>query len=132
MNWTPLWVADFPIPPHALAAIACIILGAVQFTLPKGTPGHRALGWVWVILMASVGISGLFIWEIQMVGLFSPIHLLSLWLLYSLYGAVRDARKGNIKAHKRNMITTYALALCITGLFTFWPGRIMHQILFGS
>ena len=30
------------------------------------------------------------------------------------------------------MAWVYALALVVTGLFTLWPGRIMHQVLFGS
>ena len=131
MNFEPLLTALAPIPSHAFAAMACMIAGAIQLWMTKGTQTHRILGWIWVILMAYVALTGLFIWEIRLFWLFSPIHLLSLWLLYSLYRAVRDARAGNIRAHKRNMITTYILALLVTGLFTFLPGRTMYAVLFG-
>jgi uncharacterized membrane protein len=30
------------------------------------------------------------------------------------------------------MIWLYALALVATGLFTLWPGRIMHAVVFGQ
>jgi uncharacterized membrane protein len=29
------------------------------------------------------------------------------------------------------MVLLYILALLVTGLFTFWPGRVMHGVLFG-
>jgi uncharacterized membrane protein len=29
------------------------------------------------------------------------------------------------------MFWIYALALIVTGLFTLWPGRIMHEVIFG-
>jgi uncharacterized membrane protein len=29
------------------------------------------------------------------------------------------------------MISIYSLALVVTGLFTLWPGRIAHKVLFG-
>ena len=30
------------------------------------------------------------------------------------------------------MLGIFTGALVIAGLFTFWPGRIMHEVLFGS
>jgi uncharacterized membrane protein len=29
------------------------------------------------------------------------------------------------------MILLFWLALVLTGIFTFWPGRVMHMVLFG-
>ena len=82
--------------------------------------------------MAGVAISGLFIHETRMVGLFSPIHLLSLLTLAGLWVAILRARSGNIAGHRRVMMLLFWLALVLTGLFTFWPGRVMHQLLFGA
>ena len=78
-----------------------------------------------------MAISSFFIHEIKMLGPFSVIHLLSLFTLYSVVGAISSARAGNIQKHKRDMITLYALALILTGAFTLLPGRIMNSVIFG-
>ena len=38
------------------------------------------------------------------------------------------ARKKQIKKHQRIMSYAYLLGLIITGFFTLWPGRLLHQI----
>ena len=131
INPAPLLDAAPPIPFHALAALAAAGLGAGQLWRPKGGRMHRRLGYLWVALMASVAISGLFIHELRMVGAFSPIHLLSLVTLASLWIAVSRARRRDIAGHRRVMILLFWLALVLTGIFTFWPGRVMHMVLFG-
>ncbi len=49
----------------------------------------------------------------------------------SLVMAVYLARHGNIRQHKIWMVLLYILALLVTGVFTLWPGRVMHGVLFG-
>ena len=120
-----------PIPLHALAAIVAILLGAIQLLSPKGTMIHKALGYVWVLLMLAVSVSSLFIHEINMWGKYSPIHILSLWTIFCLLLAIYFVRIGNIKRHKQTMTVLYLLALILTGLFTLLPGRVMHVIIFG-
>ena len=120
-----------PIPLHALAAIVAILLGAIQLLSRKGTLIHKALGWVWVLLMLAVSVSSLFIHEINMWGKYSPIHILSLWTISCLLLAIYFVRKGNIKRHKQTMTVLYLLALILTGLFTLLPGRVMHMVIFG-
>ena len=120
-----------PIPSHALAALAAVILGGAQLAISKGTVRHRASGWIWIGLMAYVAVSSFFISELRLWGAFSPIHLLSVWTLFSLVIAVYHARRGNIRQHKIWMSLLYIGALLITGLFTLWPGRVMHGVLFG-
>ena len=120
-----------PIPLHALAAIVAILLGAIQLLSPKGTMIHKALGYVWVLLMLVVSVSSLFIHEINMWGKYSPIHILSLYTIATLFQAIYFARVGNIKRHKQTMTLLYLLALILTGLFTLLPGRVMHMIIFG-
>jgi len=132
MNPAPLVEAAAPIPFHALAAFAAAALGAAQLWRPKGGRIHRQLGYLWVVLMAGVAISGLFIHEIRMFGWFSPIHLLSLLTLASLWVAISRARRRDIKGHRLVMILLFWLALGLTGIFTFWPGRVMHEVLFGA
>ena len=129
---SPLFQAAAPIPFHALAALAAAGLGAMQLWRPKGGRLHRQLGYLWAALMAGVAISGLFIHELRMIGPFSPIHLLSLITLASLWIAISRARRRDIARHRRVMLLLFWLALVLTGAFTFWPGRVMHQVLFGA
>ena len=127
----PLLSAASPIPSHAFAAMGAVVIGGAQMVLKKGTLRHRIAGWIWVSLMAYVAISSFFISETRMWGAYSPIHLLSIWTIVSLCVAVYMARAGNITHHKYWMGSLYVLALIVTGLFTLWPGRIMHEVLFG-
>ena len=59
-----------PIPSHALAAVAAVVLGGVQLTSAKGTATarHRALGCAWVGLMTYVATSSFFISELKLWG----------------------------------------------------------------
>lgn len=121
-----------PIPSHALVALLAVLLGGLQLSRAKGTAQHRLLGWIWVALMAYVAASSFLISEIKLWGAFSPIHLLSVWTLISLVMAIFHVRRGNIRQHKIWMMLLYVLALLVTGLFTLWPGRVMHAVLFGA
>ena len=132
MTFDPLLGAPAPIPLHGLLALCAIVLGAVQFALPKGRRLHRVLGWIRVLIMAGIALSAIPINEIRLWGRWSPIHLLIPVTLASLVFAIRAARRRNIKAHRQTMIQLYLLALIVTGLFTLMPGRVMHQIVFGN
>lgn len=120
-----------PIPLHAVAAMAAIILGGVQFHMKKGGILHKLIGRTWIGLMVVVSVSSFFIHKIELWGAYSPIHLLSVWTIFSLGLAIYYVRVGNIKRHKQVMIALYGFALLLTGLFTLMPGRVMHQIVFG-
>jgi uncharacterized membrane protein len=117
-----------PIALHGFAALAAFLLGLSQLLLPKGT--HRAVGWTWVILMAIVAISSFQIHTICTFAGFSPIHALSLFTLVCLPIAVQHASKDRIQSHKYFML--FFFALVVAGLFTLVPGRIMHDVAFGT
>jgi uncharacterized membrane protein len=131
MSLAPLLDAVPPIPVHAFAAMAAFALGVVQLAAPKGTLPHRTLGWIWVALMAVVAISAFWIHQLRIVGPFSPIHLLSIYVPIMLVVGVLAARRHNVQRHRRTMIGLFAGALIIAGLFTFMPGRVMHAVVFG-
>ncbi|WP_441236349.1 DUF2306 domain-containing protein [Bradyrhizobium sp. 930_D9_N1_4] len=131
MSLTPLLEAAPAIPLHAFAAMAAFVLGIVQLAAPKGTLPHRALGWTWVGLMLVVALSSFWIHQIRLVGPWSPIHLLSIFALVMLVLGVTAARTRNVRRHKITMISIFFGALVIAGLFTFLPGRIMHEVVFG-
>jgi len=132
MSLQPLLNAAPAIQLHAFAAIGAIALGLVQFVAPKGTVPHRALGWIWVALMAIICITSFWSQDLSVWGRWSPIHLLSIFTLATLPLAVLHARGHRVNKHRNAMIGMFAGALLIAGLFTFMPGRIMHQIAFGN
>src|SRR5205823_5181919 len=92
MSLEPLFQAPLVIQIHAICAFLALLLGAVQLFRKKGDPVHRALGKTWVGLMAFVALSSFFIWTLRVVWLFSPIHLLSIFVLVMLWRGVTRAR----------------------------------------
>ena len=131
MFLSPLLEASSAIQLHAFAALGAFALGVVQMAAPKGTLPHRSIGWIWVALMLIVSISAFRIQEIRLWGPWSPIHLLAIFTLVMLPIAVLHARRHRVQNHRWSMIGIFAGALVIAGLFTFVPGRIMHQVVLG-
>jgi uncharacterized membrane protein len=131
MSLAPLLDAAPAIPFHAFAAMAAFVLGLVQFAAPKGTLPHRTMGWIWVGLMAIVAVSSFWIHQIRLFRPWSPIHLLSIFTPIMLVVGVMAARGHNVRRHKITMISIFAGALVVAGLFTLAPGRIMHTVIFG-
>ncbi len=121
-TWTPTIVV------HATCATVALGLGAFVLARRKGTPSHRALGWLWVLLMAVVASTSFVIYRES----WSWIHALSVWTLVSLVYGVRMARRRKVKAHRYTMILLFLGALVITGLFTLLPGRLIGQFVWGS
>jgi uncharacterized membrane protein len=130
MTLEPLIAAGPVVETHAFAAILGLGLGALQFAMPKGTPGHRYLGRIWVGLLAFVALSSFGIHIVRQIGPFSWIHGLSLLTLGTLAAGIALARMGRIEAHRWTMIGLFAGGLVITGLFTLMPGRVMYRVLF--
>lgn len=132
MTLEPLLTASPAIQIHAAAAIAAFVLGGVVLFRRKGGKIHMALGRAWVLLMLTVVFSSFFIHTINLWGIWSPIHLLSIGTFFSLVYGFVAIRRRNVMLHKRMMQGTYVGALIIAGLFTFLPGRIMHEVLFSG
>ena len=132
MTLQPLLDASPAIQVHAFAAMSAFALGIVQFAAPKGTIPHRTIGWIWVVLMAIVCVTSFWIHDLRMWGIWSPIHLLSIFTLAMLPLAVLHARRHRVTQHRNAMIAMFCGALLIAGLFTFVPGRIMYKVAFGG
>jgi uncharacterized membrane protein len=131
MSLAPLLDAAPAIPVHAFAAMAAFGLGVVQLAAPKGTLPHRTIGWIWVVLMLAVAISSFWIHQIRLVGPWSPIHLLSIFVLIAVPLGVWRAHRHRVGDHRRIMILVFLGGLLAAGLFTLLPGRIMHAVVFG-
>lgn len=132
MSLEPLLTASLAVRVHAFPAITAFALGLVQLAAPKGTLPHRAMGWIWIVLMSMVAISSFFIHTICTVGPFSIIHLLSIVTLAILPIGVMRARRRDIRGHRRSMQLLFLGALLVAGVFTFMPGRIMHDVVFDT
>ncbi|MEO1136446.1 MAG: DUF2306 domain-containing protein [Pseudomonadota bacterium] len=138
MSLQPLLEASWVIQLHAFAAFAAFVLGLVQLAAPKGTLPHRSLGFVWVVLMAAVTISSIFIRPSQTTGLpisqwFGWIHVFTIITAYGLIGGIIILVKGgpSLKKHKGPFIGIFFGGIIVAGAFSFMPGRIMHDVLFG-
>lgn len=130
MTFEPLLHAPIAIRIHVAAVIPAALLGTYVLLRPKGTPMHRLLGKTWLVLMVVTALSSLFIHQINMFYGFSPIHLLSVYVLFGCWGAIANARKHNIEAHKRIVRGLYFGGIIGAGAFTFLPSRIMNKVAF--
>ncbi len=102
---------------------------------PKGTPGHRALGRVYLVLMGTTAVVSL--WLPAAVGPrwldhFGFIHGLSVLTLVTVPLAWLAVRGGHVAVHRAAMIGLYCGGLLIAGAFAFAPGRLLHRWLFGG
>jgi uncharacterized membrane protein len=131
MTLAPLLNAGPVIQVHAFAALAAFTLGVIQLASPKGTFPHRTIGRTWVVLMPAIALSSFFIHGIRLWGLFSPIHLLSIFTLAILPLAVLNAHRHRVDAHRNAVLGLFFGALLIAVAFTLLPGRIMHTVVFG-
>jgi uncharacterized membrane protein len=114
---------------HLMGALAALMVGCVVLVRRKGTLSHKALGRVWVALMALVALSSFWISQIRNGAGPSWIHLLSAWTLISLGCAIYFIRRGNVRAHKGFMIGTF-VGLAGAGLGALAPGRMLYRFLF--
>lgn len=130
MTLAPLLDASLAIQLHTLSAVLAFVLGALILFRRKGGTAHRLGGRVWAVLMVVVCITSMFIHAIQLVGIWSPIHLLSISTLFFLYRGIAAARARRMVEHRATMQGLYLGALLIAGFFTFLPGRIMHSVFF--
>lgn len=119
---------------HLVTVVPCIFLGAYGLLAKKGTPIHRTLGKVYMILMLFTALITL--WMPADVGgrflnHFGWIHLFSFLTIWTVPTAYLAVRKGKIKSHQRKMVLLYIGAIGIAGGFTLAPGRFLHEFFFG-
>ncbi|HYD86492.1 MAG TPA: DUF2306 domain-containing protein [Vitreimonas sp.] len=117
------WLVQF----HVWTVATALLLGPVQFVLPKGTGAHRVFGWIWASAMLATAIATFFIRDMRD-GQLSPIHIFSLMALIGVPLAVWLAR---VKAmsHARAMTGLY-IGLVIAGVTAIAPGRVIWAMFF--
>jgi uncharacterized membrane protein len=124
----PLLEHSLLVQAHVATVSLALVLGPVQFVLPKGTALHRTLGWSWSLAMFSTAVMTFFIRDMNN-GAFSPIHLFSVMTLIGVPAAVWLARTGRIASHTRAMIGLY-IGLVIAGVTAITPGRLIWDMFF--
>lgn len=118
-----------PVIIHVASVLPAVPLGGYILLTRKGTPRHRLLGKVWLVLMLITATSAIFI---KSGGTFSWIHLFVPLTFHAAWKTVATARRGDIAGHKRHLVLTYLTALMIPGIAAFLvPGRLMNVMLLG-
>lgn len=129
-DFSLLAVAPPAIQIHVAAALTALLIGTGLLLGVKGNRLHRALGWTWVVAMATTAVSSFFIQQLNPGG-FSFIHLLSGWTVIGLPMAVYAARRHRVHIHRRAMTGMFVGGLIVAGLLTFLPGRLMWEMFLG-
>ena len=116
MNLALLMQAPAAIQIHLATVLPAFAIGTYQvFFSVKGSPLHRALGFVYLALTAffirSVGHGSL-----------TAIHLFIPLTLFGVISALWTARNGNIAGHRRAMLGLYFGGLIFAGALALVPG----------
>lgn len=119
---------------HLATVLPAWVLGSWLLLRRKGSPMHKTLGKVWMLLMLFTALSTLWmparvgpVW----LGHFGFLHLLSLLVFFNIGMAWWAIRHGNVRRHQRYLTGLYIGGLLIAGAFAFMPGRLLHSWLFG-
>ena len=118
---------------HLATIVPAFLIGTWLLVMTKGTPKHKLLGKIFMVLMLVTATITLFMPAQvgpQVIGHFGYIHLLSLLVFYSVPMAFINIRRGNVKGHRNAMIGLYVGGLLVAGSFAFMPGRLLHSWLF--
>lgn len=129
MTLSPILMSNWIIQLHTLAACIAFLLGPVAVLRRSRDRVHRLAGYGWVVAMAITAVTALGIFELQVIGPFSPIHGFSVLVAVMLVLGLRDIRAGRVVAHGRRMVQLHVWSMGVAGLFTLMPGRRMHEVL---
>ena len=132
MSLTPLFDAGTIIVIHTFMAVGAFVLGCWQLLGTKRTLSHRTFGYLWAALMLSVAGTSFWIHDLQLIGPFRPIHIVSIIVLINVPIAIHAARSDAVKSHRAYMRSLFYLALVTAGALTLQPGRVMHDVLFAA
>lgn len=120
---------------HLATVAPSFVIGTFLLLRAKGTPIHKALGRMYLVLMVVTAAIALFMPAKigpTLFGHFGLIHILCVLTIHAAPKAYRAARRGDIKTHKTTMIQLYVGAILIAGGFAFMSGRLLHGWLFGA
>ena len=118
---------------HFATIAPCFLIAVWLLLRRKGTPTHKLLGKVYMVLISFSSIVavampatiGPRLWNH-----FGYIHLFCLAVFVSVPYALWAIRRGNVRAHAYAMRGLFLGGIVIAGAFAFSPGRLLHALLF--
>lgn len=119
---------------HLFTVLPALVLGTWLVIRRKGTPLHRMLGRIYMLLMISTSLIALLMPAHvgpTLLGHFGWIHLLCAVVLWQVPKSWWAIRHGDVRTHRISMLSVYAFGLLTAGAFTLLPGRYLHTVLFG-
>jgi uncharacterized membrane protein len=136
LTLAPLLAAPVAVQFHVATVVPAALIGSWQIFLSrKGSPSHRLLGFIYIVLMSVTALSTLWVHQLMPKGPFfglSPIHLLIPVVFVGFYNALRGAVTHNTARHRYAMLSVYVGGILVAGGLTLMPGRIMHAVVFGG
>ena len=92
------------------------------FLSKKGARRHRMVGAIYLVLMTVTATAAIFIRDLRD-GSFSFLHLFVLLTYWSVFSAIWNLRRHNIRGHQGAMIGLYVGGILVAGGLTFLPTR---------
>ncbi|MBB6405794.1 DUF2306 domain-containing protein [Arthrobacter sp. AZCC_0090] len=119
-HWNVLLVS------HVVAALFVLAIGPVQILRPRRDRVHRTMGYAWVSAIYYVCLSSF--WIVSE-GHFTWLHGLSAFTLITVTLGLSSAIRGNIPAHRGNMIGSYIGTAIAFGFAVGVPSRSIPELL---
>ncbi len=117
------------IPIHAVAASFVILIGPVNFLRRRKDAAHRLLGRTFAVMMYLVCVSGMFIYA---EGTFTVFHALAIFTLITTTLGIRAILRGDVRAHRGNMIGSWAGTVAAGVFAATIPGRAIPSLAVGA
>lgn len=111
---------------HLVAALYVVGIGPVQILRTRRDRVHRIMGYLWISAMYYVCLSSF--WIVSE-GHFTWLHALSAFTLVTVTLGLVAVIKGNIRAHRGNMIGSYIGTLIAFGFAVSVPSRTIPRLL---
>ena len=115
---------------HLVTIGTALALTPILMLRRRGDRWHRRMGWAWCVAMFATAVTSFFIRGIGD-GALSGIHIFSLITVVSVPSLVLAARAHKVEAHRNTVRWLIIGGLLIAGIFTFVPGRILGNWMFG-
>ena len=124
-----IWAdASLVIKLHTISAVVGLLIGAFVLARHKGGRLHKLTGRIFAIATSMTAFSSFFIHEINLWGRWSAVHLISIFVIWSVGYAIWAIRNGKRRSHESAMVSLYVSGFIIAGSLTFLPDRMMFDI----
>lgn len=111
---------------HVVAALYALVIGPVQIFRRRRDRVHRIVGYLWLSAMYYVCVSSF--WIVSE-GHFTWLHGLSAFTLVTVTLGLVSAIRGNVPAHKGNMIGSYLGIAIAFGFAAGVPSRAIPRMI---